>query len=92
MTIFTMFMCGDAQKKYEVTTFRKSNLLRLRKYLNEVLIDQIPVLVDMLRALEELSLMQEQSIPSSNPFVVEVIPVLKSSIISGKDWKRIAGE
>jgi len=90
LTIFSMFMCQDVKRKYEVTTFRKSNLLRLRKYMNEVLLDQLPVLTSMLRALEELSLMQEATIPSSNPFVVQVIPDIRTGILSGKDWKGIA--
>ena len=90
LTIFSMFMCGDAQRKYEITTFRKTNLLRLRKFMNEVLLDQIPVLSEMLRALEELSMMQEQAIPSSNPFVVQVLPEIRTGILSGKNWKEIA--
>ena len=64
LTIFSMFMCQDAQSKYEVTSFRKTNLLCLRKFLNEVLLNQLPILAKLSRSLEELSLMQESSIPS----------------------------
>ena len=39
LTIYNMFLTSDANRKYEMTTFRKSNLLRLRKYMNEVLLD-----------------------------------------------------
>lgn len=85
-----MFMCQDTQRKYEITTFRKSNLLRLRKFMNEVLLDQIPVLTQMLRALEELSMMQEVSVPSSNPFVVQMIPEIRDGILKGKNWREIA--
>lgn len=56
-----MFLCQDTNRKYEMTSFRKSNLLRLRKYLNEALIDQLPMLGGMLRALEEMSLMGDGS-------------------------------
>ena len=58
-----MFMSQDSNRKYEITSFRKANLLRLRKYLNEVLLDQLPILTNLLRALEELSLMQENAVP-----------------------------
>ena len=34
LAIYNMFMCREANRKYEITTFRKSNLLRLRKYIN----------------------------------------------------------
>jgi zinc finger MYND domain-containing protein 10 len=51
-----MFLSSDTNRKYEVTTFRKANLLRLRKYLNETTLDQMPILTNLLRALEELSM------------------------------------
>lgn len=51
-----MFMTNDSSRKYEMTSFRKQNLLRLRKYLNETLLDQLPMLTDMLRGLEELNI------------------------------------
>ena len=39
LTIYNMFLSQDTNRKYEVTSFRKQNLLRLRKYLNEMLLD-----------------------------------------------------
>lgn len=54
-----MFMTADSARKYEITSFRKQNLLRLRKYLNEVLLDQLPMLTAMLRGLEELNIQQD---------------------------------
>jgi zinc finger MYND domain-containing protein 10 len=37
-------------------SFRRENLLRLKKYLNEVVFDQLPVLKELLRMLEFLSI------------------------------------
>ena len=62
LTIYNMFLSQDSNRKYEVTSFRKANLLRLRKYLNETLLDQLPMLGGMLRALEEMSLMTDSNI------------------------------
>lgn len=62
MAIYSLFSSQEANRKYEVTTFRKSNLLRLRKYLNEQLLDQLPMLSGMLRALEEMSMMGDNNI------------------------------
>jgi hypothetical protein len=39
LTVYNMFLSQDVNRKYEVTSFRKANLLRLRKYLNEVVLD-----------------------------------------------------
>lgn len=56
LTIYNMFLSNDTNRKYEVTSFRKANLLRLRKYMNEVVLDQLPMLTNLLRSLEELSM------------------------------------
>jgi hypothetical protein len=34
-----MFMTQASNQKYELTTFRKNNLMRLKKYMSEVLLD-----------------------------------------------------
>ena len=39
LTIYNMLMTNESARKYELTTFRKQNLLRLRKYMNEILLD-----------------------------------------------------
>ena len=56
LCIYNMFMTNNSSRKYEITAFRKGNLLRLRKYMNEVLLDQLPMLSDMLRGLEEMNI------------------------------------
>lgn len=44
------------RNKYTFNEYRKSNLMRLKKYMNELLLDQIPILTPMLRSLEELNI------------------------------------
>lgn len=39
LTIYNMMMTNDSSRKYEMTSFRKQNLMRLRKYMNETLLD-----------------------------------------------------
>lgn len=58
--------------------------------MNEALIDQLPMLGDMQRALEELSIMQESNIPSSNPFIVQQMPDIRNRIYNDRDWNEIA--
>jgi len=90
LAIYNMFMSKEANRKYEITTFRKSNLLRLRKYINEQLLDQLPMLGQMLRALEEISMMGENAIGEKNSFIVQQMPEMRSKIIKGQDWNRVA--
>jgi hypothetical protein len=58
--------------------------------LNEIIIDQIPNLTDVLKTLEQMSIMNTNSQTSRNPFVVQQIPELRRSIAEGKDWAEIA--
>jgi hypothetical protein len=58
--------------------------------MNDVLLDQIPNLVDMLRSLEELSLLNVAAQQSSNPFMVQQLPELRERICKNKNWKEIA--
>lgn len=90
LTIYNIFLSSTAGRRYEITHFRKENLLRLRKYMNEVLIDQLPMLTDFHRALEEMALKGESSLTQSNAFIVEALPELRTRIMKDKDWKKIA--
>jgi hypothetical protein len=90
ISLFNLLMGAENNKKYEITEYRKSQLLRLRKYLNESLYDHIPPLNLLFRALEEMSLIDYSSVPTSNPFVVEMIPILSNKKISEEDAKRIS--
>lgn len=90
LTIYNMFMTQASNQKYELTTFRKANLLRLKKYMNEVLIDQLPMLTPMLRGFEEMQMMADSNIKTSSAFVVEVLPELRARIVNGRNWRDIA--
>jgi predicted Zn-ribbon and HTH transcriptional regulator len=96
ITVFNLFMNQDNTKKYEITEFRKTNLLRLRKFMNETLFDQIPPLQQFFRALEEMSLMEYSAVQTSNPFIVEMIPVLYNkkyfTQISEEEFTKISAK
>ena len=92
LTIYNLFLCSSAGRKYEITSFRMDNLLRLRKFMNEVLIDQLPMLADMHRALEEMAIKGSSSLSSNNAFIVQALPELRTRIMKGKNWAKIAKE
>jgi hypothetical protein len=60
--------------------------------MNEVLLDQIPALTAMLRSLEHLSMTNVPSQLSSNPFVVQQVPIMLTQIEKNKNWKEMAEE
>jgi len=57
--------------------------------MTEVLLDQLPMLSNLLRALEELSLIQENPVPSKNSFIVQQIPEFRLKM-KDKNWNEIA--
>ena len=77
-------MSQEVNKRYEVTEFRKSNLLRLRKYMNDNLFDQIPPLQQMFRALKEIAMMSCNTSLSNNPFIVSIVPTLYNLLYNPK--------
>jgi zinc finger MYND domain-containing protein 10 len=90
LTVYNLFLSPDVRGKYELNSFRKQNLLRLRKFINETVVDQIPVLGALLRALEELALMGD-SLPSRiSAFVIQQMPEIQDRIVNGQDWEEIA--
>ncbi len=58
--------------------------------MNEVLLDQLPILTPMLRGFEEMALMADNNIKSGSSFIVEVLPELRAKIVNGRNWKEIA--
>ena len=51
----------ECRRKYPYTTYKKEAILRIKRFLNDTLVDQIPALVDVQRALEELSFLEPPS-------------------------------
>ncbi|CAE8625959.1 unnamed protein product, partial [Polarella glacialis] len=56
LSIYNLVMDPECRSRYEMTSFRRENLLRLRRYINEVVVDQLPPLTNLHRTLEELSI------------------------------------
>ena len=70
-------------------------MLKLRRYVTERLVDQIPNLGDLQRSLDELQIMEpptshEEAFRST--LVVEYNPEIYSRLVKGRDWGAIAAE
>jgi zinc finger MYND domain-containing protein 10 len=81
---------AECRRQYPYTQHKKAILLRVRSLLNETLLDQIPALQDVQRALEELSFMEpptgtEEKFKST--LIIEQVPRLMSAIDTpAADW------
>ena len=81
------------RERYSLNSFRKGQLLRVRKYLNEILLDQLPVLADIQRYMDELALtdVPENFLNSGNsPFMFQQVAVGREKLMKGKDWETVA--
>ncbi|XP_066553619.1 zinc finger MYND domain-containing protein 10 isoform X1 [Amia ocellicauda] len=90
IALLNLLLRPDCQKKYDFNSFNKSQLLKLRGFLTEVLIDQLPNLSELQVFLSHLSI--TDSAPPKQGLVLEQIPEMWNDIMkenSGK-WKAIA--
>ena len=95
LSIYFLTLSPDCRSRYDLTSsVRRDNLLRVRRYLNESVFDQLPPLADLLRALEELSISGQ--VPSALPgtlaasaFTVELIAEARAAL-EGKSRAELA--
>lgn len=57
IALFHLTACQVCRESYGLDEFRKAQLMRLRKYIHEALMDQLPVLQEVARYLDELSIL-----------------------------------
>jgi hypothetical protein len=57
LAIFYLTTAKVCRESYGLDEYRKSQLMRLRKYIHETLLDQLPVLADVARYLDELCIL-----------------------------------
>ncbi|XP_026204740.1 zinc finger MYND domain-containing protein 10 [Anabas testudineus] len=90
ISLYNLLLKEDCQRKYDFNSFNKNQLLKLRGFLTEVLIDQLPNLVELQRFLAHLAVTDPA--PPKKELILEQIPEMWNHIMSensGK-WKAIA--
>uniref|UniRef100_A0A4W6CHC0 Zinc finger MYND domain-containing protein 10 n=1 Tax=Lates calcarifer TaxID=8187 RepID=A0A4W6CHC0_LATCA len=90
ISLYNLLLKEDCQRKYDFNNFNKSQLLKLRSFLTEVLVDQLPNLVELQRFLAHLAVTDPA--PPKKELILEQIPEMWNNIVSencGK-WKAIA--
>eukprot|EP00607_Mallomonas_marina_P000365 CAMPEP_0182434784 /NCGR_PEP_ID=MMETSP1167-20130531/71811_1 /TAXON_ID=2988 /ORGANISM="Mallomonas Sp, Strain CCMP3275" /LENGTH=453 /DNA_ID=CAMNT_0024625039 /DNA_START=49 /DNA_END=1410 /DNA_ORIENTATION=- len=78
--------------RYHLNSFRKTQLLRVRKYINDVLLDQLPVLADIQRYMDELAISEvPEPVGSTNSvFLFQQVALLREEMLRGQKWEEIA--
>lgn len=90
LSLFHLLMNPECRRKYELNTYNKIQILKLRSYLNEVLLDQIPNLIDLQRYLEQLAVMEPPI--AKKDLVLEQIPEIRGKLLkeNTNKWEKIA--
>lgn len=94
LMLFHLMTKENFRERYHLNTFRKSQLLRVRKYLNEVMLDQMPILADIQRYMDELQLTEvpEPQSVQDNVFMFQQVAVTRENATKGKNWSEIAAK
>ncbi|NXH19835.1 ZMY10 protein, partial [Bucco capensis] len=90
LALLNLLLSPECQHKYHFDDFNKIQLLKLRAFLTDVLIDQLPNLVEMQRFLSHLAVIEPA--PPKKDLVLEQVPVIRDHILKknkGK-WEAIA--
>ncbi|XP_071983852.1 zinc finger MYND domain-containing protein 10 [Engystomops pustulosus] len=90
LSLYNLLLRPECHNKYNLNSFSRGQLLKLRSHLTDVLVDQLPNLAELQRYLAHLSVSEPE--PPRKELVLEQLPEVWDSIIrenSGK-WKAIA--
>jgi len=74
---------------YHIDNHKKETISRLKKFLNDVLCDQLPPMTQLRRVVEEVSMMQCAPDPGSS-FVIEQVSEMRDAMLQGRDWEALA--
>eukprot|EP00405_Crypthecodinium_cohnii_P042774 CAMPEP_0206566136 /NCGR_PEP_ID=MMETSP0325_2-20121206/24488_1 /ASSEMBLY_ACC=CAM_ASM_000347 /TAXON_ID=2866 /ORGANISM="Crypthecodinium cohnii, Strain Seligo" /LENGTH=432 /DNA_ID=CAMNT_0054069127 /DNA_START=20 /DNA_END=1315 /DNA_ORIENTATION=+ len=98
LTIYNLVMDQECRSRYELSSYRRETLLRLRRYINEVVVDQLPPLTNLHRTLEEMSISgqftgagQGSNPAAATPFVVELVAEVREALLRTYDgrWQEV---
>ncbi|XP_037092951.1 zinc finger MYND domain-containing protein 10-like [Pollicipes pollicipes] len=90
LTLLQLLMNRDHLALYEISEYRRSQLLRLQTHLTDVLLDQVPPLAALRQWLAHLSMSQPP--PARSPVIIETVPELRDGLLErhAGQWARLA--
>lgn len=80
LAIYNILMEKKVRERYEFTTGRKAGIVQLKAHFNDLLIDQLPLLQELRRFVEELVLVNPPAPTSSTLAIIEQIPEIQENI------------
>jgi hypothetical protein len=98
LTLYHLLAKSIFRDRYHLNTFRKAQMLRVRKYINDLLLDQLPFLADIQRDMDELAITEVPEPRSvvggggsgAGGIMFEQVAVLREGIVKGQKWPEVA--
>ena len=93
LVLYNLVCDTDCRRRYHLNRHRKDSILRVRKYLNEVILDQLPVLAHVQRYLDELVVVEAPHVPTvGSTLIMEQVPVIYDSLRlrTSSEWDALA--
>eukprot|EP00455_Lapot_gusevi_P012713 TRINITY_DN16092_c0_g1_i5.p1 TRINITY_DN16092_c0_g1~~TRINITY_DN16092_c0_g1_i5.p1 ORF type:complete len:288 (+),score=24.26 TRINITY_DN16092_c0_g1_i5:51-914(+) len=87
---YNLLMDHTCRQHYILNTYRKNEILRLKKFFNEVLIDQLPLLGELHRFLEEISIAEPPKPTESGLLIIEQVSEVREKFLSETNWSDVA--
>jgi zinc finger MYND domain-containing protein 10 len=95
LTVYNLVSDKDFRGRYQFNGYRKDALLRVRKYINDVMVDQLPMFADVQRFMDELAIASTPAaMDSGTALVMEIMPEIRDAIMAehGGKWADVAAE
>jgi len=91
LALNNLLLAPECRAKYVWDEYKKGGVMRLSKFFNEILIDQLPVLADLRRFVETLSLQTPPPPTESRSLVIQQLPELWTGL-QKMNWKQETGK
>lgn len=90
--LYWLSMHQEIRKRYGFDAYRKQTLLRARRFVNDVLFDQIPVLADLQRFMDELAIVAapEPTAVNDRMGLMQQVAAFQESICRKADYEALA--
>ncbi|SCP05191.1 MYND finger protein, putative [Plasmodium ovale] len=83
LILYTLILNRAFQEKYEMTNYRRNNILKLRKYMNESLYEQLPPMKTLHTFIEHLYISKSIFPENKNSYlIIDVVPEIFDEIKS----------